>query len=72
MVRPLLNEYLLKNVFFDTCAYHQPGAELLAMAKPVENILFVSETIGAVQGIDPETDHYYETTRGATSTPSSG
>jgi 4-oxalmesaconate hydratase len=63
MERPLLNEYLLKNVFFDTCAYHQPGAELLAKAKPVENILFVSETIGAVQGIDPESDHLRNDTR---------
>jgi transposase InsO family protein len=24
--KPLLREHLLKNVFFDTCVYHQPGA----------------------------------------------
>jgi 4-oxalmesaconate hydratase len=63
MKRPLLKDYLLKNVFFDTCVYHQPGAELLAKVIPVENILFASETIGAVQGIDPETGHYYDDTR---------
>ena len=30
---------------------------------PVENILFASETIGAVQGVDPETGHHYDDTR---------
>ncbi|MEX3952138.1 amidohydrolase family protein [Paraburkholderia sp. EG287B] len=63
MKRPLLKDYLLKNVFFDTCVYHQPGSNLLAKVIPVENILFASETIGAVQGIDPETGHYYDDTR---------
>ncbi len=63
MKRPLLKDYLLRNVFFDTCVYHQPGAELLARVIPVENILFASETIGAVQGIDPETGHHYDDTR---------
>jgi 4-oxalmesaconate hydratase len=30
---------------------------------PVENILFASEMIGAVRGIDPETGNYYDDTR---------
>jgi 4-oxalmesaconate hydratase len=30
---------------------------------PVENILFASEMIGAVRGIDPETGHHYDDTR---------
>jgi 4-oxalmesaconate hydratase len=63
MKRPKLTDYLMKNVFFDTCVYHQPGAELLARVIPVENILFASETIGAVQGIDPETGHHYDDTK---------
>jgi 4-oxalmesaconate hydratase len=63
MGKPLLTEHLLRNVFFDTCVYHQPGAELLAKVIPVKNILFASETIGAVQGIDPETGHYFDDTR---------
>ena len=63
MGKPLLRDHLLHNVFFDTCVYHQPGAELLAKVIPVENILFASETIGAVQGIDPETGHYYDDTK---------
>jgi len=30
---------------------------------PVENILFGSEMVGAVRGIDPETGHYYDDTK---------
>jgi 4-oxalmesaconate hydratase len=60
---PPLAEHLLGNVFFDTCVYHQPGAELLAKVIPVDNILFASETLGAVRGIDPETGHAYDDTR---------
>jgi hypothetical protein len=47
------------NVFFDTCVYHQSGIDLLTEVIPVENILFASEMIGAVRGIDPETEHNY-------------
>jgi 4-oxalmesaconate hydratase len=30
---------------------------------PVDNILFASEMIGAVRGIDPETGHYFDDTK---------
>ena len=50
-------------MFFDTCVYHQPGIDLLAKVIPVDNILFASEMIGAVRGIDPETGHYFDDTR---------
>ena len=30
--KPLLQEHLLKNIFFDTCVYHQPGIDLLTQA----------------------------------------
>jgi 4-oxalmesaconate hydratase len=63
MKRPLLKDHLLKNVFFDTCVYHLPGIELLAKVIPVDNILFASEMVGAVKGIDPETGHYYDDTK---------
>jgi 4-oxalmesaconate hydratase len=63
MNRPPLTEYLLGNVFFDTCVYHQAGTELLAKVIPVENILFASETLGAVRGIDPETGHAFDDTK---------
>jgi 4-oxalmesaconate hydratase len=61
--KPLLNEHLLNNVFFDTCVYHQPGIDLLTKVIPVKNVLFASEMIGAVRGIDPETGFNYDDTR---------
>jgi 4-oxalmesaconate hydratase len=63
MGRPPLAQHLLGNVFFDTCVYHQPGIDLLTRVIPVDNILFASEMIGAVRGIDPETGHHYDDTR---------
>ncbi|MGE5639722.1 MAG: amidohydrolase family protein [Clostridia bacterium] len=63
MKRPPLKEHLLKNVFFDTCVYHQPGIDLLLKVIPVENILFASEMVGAVRGIDPETGQYFDDTK---------
>jgi 4-oxalmesaconate hydratase len=61
--RPPLRELLLNNVFFDTCVYHYPGIELLTKVIPVDNILFASEMVGAVRGIDPDTGHHYDDTR---------
>ncbi len=61
--RPPLSECMLKNVFFDTCVYHQPGIDLLTQVIPAENILFASEMVGAVKGIDPETGFNYDDTR---------
>jgi 4-oxalmesaconate hydratase len=51
------------NVFFDTCVYHQPGIDLLFEVVDLGNILFGSEMIGAVRGIDPRTGHYFDDTR---------
>jgi 4-oxalmesaconate hydratase len=61
--KPLLKDHLLNNVYFDTCVYHQPGVNLLTKVIPVDNILFASEMIGAVRGIDPETGHHYDDTK---------
>lgn len=63
MKRPLLGEHVMKNVFFDTCVYHQPGIDLLLKVIPIENILFGSEMVGAVRGIDPETGQYFDDTK---------
>ena len=52
-----------KNIFFDTCVYHQPGIDLLTKVVPVDNILFASEMVGAVKGIDPQTGHYFDDTK---------
>jgi 4-oxalmesaconate hydratase len=46
---------LLRNVFFDTCVYHQAGIDLLTRVIPAQNILFASEMLGAVRGKDPDT-----------------
>jgi len=63
MKRPPIEEALLNNVFFDTCVYHQPGIELLFKVVPIDNILFGSEMVGAVRGIDPRTGHHYDDTK---------
>ena len=63
MKKPLLGEHLLKNVFFDTCVYHYPGIDLLAKVIPADNILFASEMLGAVKGIDPETGFHFDDTK---------
>ena len=63
MKRPLLPDLMRNNVFFDTCVYHRPGIELMLKVVPHENILFGSEMVGAVRGIDPETGHYFDDTK---------
>jgi 4-oxalmesaconate hydratase len=61
--KPNLKEHVMKNVFFDTCVYHQPGVDLLFEVIDVKNILFGSEMVGAVRGVDPETGHYFDDTK---------
>ena len=63
MKRPPLKDSLLKNVWFDTCVYHQAGIDLLLKVIPADNILFAGEVVGAVRGIDPESGHHYDDTR---------
>jgi 4-oxalmesaconate hydratase len=61
--RPPLGGHVMRNVFFDTCVYHQPGIDLLVKVIDMDNILFGSEMVGAVRGIDPTTGHYFDDTR---------
>jgi 4-oxalmesaconate hydratase len=61
--RPALKTHVMKNVYFDTCVYHQPGIDLLFEVIEIENILFGSEMVGAVRGIDPETGNYFDDTK---------
>jgi 4-oxalmesaconate hydratase len=63
MGKPLLQDHLLKNVFFDTCVYHQAGIDCMSRVIPAKNILFASEMVGAVRGIDPETGYFYDDTK---------
>lgn len=61
--QPPLREHVMKNVFFDTCVYHQAGIDLLFRVIDIDNILFGSEMVGAVRGIDPETGQYFDDTK---------
>jgi 4-oxalmesaconate hydratase len=61
--RPPLDEMMRNNVWFDTCVYHQPGVDLLTKVVPLDNILFASEMIGAVRGIDPQSGHEFDDTK---------
>ena len=61
--QPDLAGHVMNNVFFDTCVYHQAGVNLLADVIDNKNILFGSEMVGAVRGIDPTTGHYFDDTK---------
>ncbi len=61
--QPSLDTHVMNNVYFDTCVYHQPGINLLAEVIDTRNILFGSEMVGAVRGIDPTTGHYFDDTK---------
>ncbi len=61
--RPSPQDALMRNVFFDTCVYHQPGIDLLFDVIDVDSILFGSEMVGAVRGVDPQTGHHFDDTR---------
>jgi len=61
--KPPLSQHLMGNVFFDTCVYHQPGIDLLVDVIDVENIVFGSEMVGAVRGVDPTTGQYFDDTK---------
>ncbi|HSK97769.1 MAG TPA: amidohydrolase family protein, partial [Euzebyales bacterium] len=63
MDRPPLDEHVLRNVFFDTCVYHQAGIDLLTRVVGIDNILFASEMLGAVRGINPETGSQWDDTK---------
>jgi len=63
MGKPLLEDHLLDNVFFDTCVYHQAGIDCMSRVIPAKNIVFASEMVGAVKGVDPETGHNFDDTK---------
>jgi 4-oxalmesaconate hydratase len=61
--QPPLESNVMGNVFFDTCVYHQKGIDLLLDVVDTRNVLFGSEMVGAVRGIDPRTGHHFDDTR---------
>jgi 4-oxalmesaconate hydratase len=36
--KPLLTEHIMRNVYFDTCVYHQPGIDLLFRVIDIDNL----------------------------------
>jgi len=63
MGRPPLGEHLLNNVYFDTCVYHQRGIDLLVDVIGPANVIFATEMIGAVKGVDPLTGRHFDDTK---------
>jgi 4-oxalmesaconate hydratase len=61
--RPELEEHLLSNIWFDTCVYHQRGIDLLVDVIGADNVIFASEMIGAVRGVDKRTGRYFDDTK---------
>jgi 4-oxalmesaconate hydratase len=61
--KPQLRDHVMRNVYFDTCVYHQAGIDCLFEVIDVDNILFASEMFGAVKGVDPETGHNFDDTK---------
>jgi 4-oxalmesaconate hydratase len=56
-------EDLLNNVYFDTCVYHYPGVRHLVEVIGPNNVVFASEMIGAVKGIDARSGHHFDDTK---------
>jgi 4-oxalmesaconate hydratase len=52
--RPPIAAHVMRNVYFDTCVYQQPGIDLLTSVISDDNILFASEMLGAVRGDNPD------------------
>ena len=63
MGRPPLDELLLGNLYFDTCVYHQDGIDFLVRVMGAPNVIFASEMIGAVRGVDERTGRYFDDTK---------
>lgn len=61
--RESLSEHVRSNIYFDTCVYHQEGMELLFRTVECDQLLFGSEMIGAVRGVDPLSGHHYDDTK---------
>jgi 4-oxalmesaconate hydratase len=54
---------VLRNGYFDTCVYHQPGIDMLHEVVTSAKILFVTETVRAFREVDPRTGQAFDDTR---------
>jgi 4-oxalmesaconate hydratase len=60
--KPPFEEWV-KRLYFDTVVYDFEGVEHLIKRMGVDNVLFASEMIGAVQKIDPNTGQWFDDTK---------
>jgi 4-oxalmesaconate hydratase len=60
--KPAFEEWV-KRLYFDTVVYDFEGVEHLIKRMGVDNVLFASEMIGAVQKIDPNTGQWFDDTK---------
>ena len=56
-------EEAIKKLYFDTAIYSQPAVETLIKAVGIDNVLFASEMVGAVNAIDPQTGRWFDDTK---------
>ena len=61
MKKPLLEEHLLANVFFNLCL--SSWYRLLNQGYTCQKYFICSEMVGAVRGIDPQTNNYFDDTK---------
>jgi 4-oxalmesaconate hydratase len=56
-------EQAIKKLYFDTAIYSQDAVETLIKVVGVDNVLFASEMVGAVNAIDPQTGRWFDDTK---------
>ena len=60
---PLFELSVLRNGYFNTCLYQQPGIGMLHEVLTSAKIVFASETVRAFRGVDPRTGQAFDDTR---------
>src|SRR2546430_12333686 len=61
--KPLGRDPVQRKGFCRWCFYRPRGSARVCRVTPADNILFASEMVGAVRGVDPETSNYYDDTK---------
>ena len=56
-------EQFIRRLYFDTTVYSQNAMELLLEVAGVDNVMFASEMVGAVNTIDPKTGRWFDDTK---------
>ncbi|HEY7062160.1 MAG TPA: amidohydrolase family protein [Chloroflexota bacterium] len=56
-------EQAIKKLYFDTAIYSQDAVETLLKVVGVDNVMFASEMVGAVNAIDPQTGRFFDDTK---------